>query len=88
MLPGYSLSDYKLTDGSKLNLVIKRRENSDHSPSTSAVKDCNNTVDFKAISANHSSTAQQTLSDKSNAVGRTNQGAKNYCIDGELKCQV
>ena len=28
ILDGTSLSDYKLTDGAKLNLVLKRRENS------------------------------------------------------------
>ena len=87
MLDGTSLSDYKLTDGSKLNLVVKRRENNiASSPSTT------NSTETNVVSSNTSSspsTAQKPIAPNSTRQMSSSNGKSQSCrpqtLDDELR---
>ena len=87
MLDGTSLSDYKLTDGSKLNLVVKRRENNIASlPSTT------NSTETNLVSSKPSSipsTAQKPIAPNStrqmSSSNGKSQSSKPQTLDDELR---
>ena len=87
MLDGTSLSDYKLTDGSKLNLVVKRRENNIASlPSTT------NSTETNVVSSKPSSspsTAQKPIAPNSarqmSSSNGKSQSSKPQTLDDELR---
>ena len=87
MLDGTSLSDYKLTDGSKLNLVVKRRENNIASlPSTA------NSTETNVVSSKPSaspSTAQKPIAPNSarqmSSSNGKSQSSKPQTLDDELR---
>ena len=68
---GTSLSDYKLIDGSKLNLVLKRREN--NNPSTSAPHTCETGLTSCSVSFKESPTDRKAILVKS---AKTTNGNK------------
>lgn len=84
---GTSLSDYKLTDGSKLNLVVKRRENNIASlPSTT------NSTETNVVSSKPSSspsTAQKPIAPNSarqmSSSNGKSQSSKPQTLDDELR---
>jgi len=71
---GTSLSDYKLTDGSKLNLVLKRRENNTSSPSTSSTNPCETILSSRINSSKDSSSDQQSIVINARSVNAANEG--------------
>ena len=87
MLDGTSLSDDKLTDGSKLNLVVKRRENNIASlPSTT------NSTETNVVSSKPSSspsTAQKPIAPNSarqmSSSNGKSQSSKAQTLDDELR---
>ena len=87
MLDGTSLSDDKLTDGSKLNLVVKRRENNIASlPSTT------NSTETNVVSSKPSSspsTAQKPIAPNSarqmSSSNGKSQSSKPQTLDDELR---